>query len=127
MYQIIFDGGLNGHGAYGSYQLSAKGKREIKRLHFQSGTNNEAEYKALIAALEDLISRIKKSNHAPKEFEVAVLGDSALVINQVKGAWRVKAFHLVPLRDRAQALLNQFGGHTIDWQPRSQSEEVLGH
>jgi ribonuclease HI len=131
-YLIIFDGGSRNNGspnaqAYGSYQLSANGKQEIKRLEFPSGTNNEAEYRALIAALEDLITRIHKANRCAGEFTLEIRGDSALVINQVQGTWKTKQEHLRPLRDRAQAIVFRFKQVEFVWQPREESVRVLGH
>ena len=108
-YLIIFDGGSKNNGspnsqAYGSYQLSVAGKQDTKRLQFPTGTtNNEAEYKSLIAALEDLIGRIQRANRPVGEYTLEIRGDSALVINQVQGTWQTKKEHLRPLRDRAQA------------------------
>lgn len=136
-YTIIFDGGSrnNGSETYGSYQLSANGKQEIKRLKFPgpdartgpSGTNNEAEYRALIAALEDLITRIHKANRSAGEFTLEIRGDSALVINQVQGTWRTRQEHLRSLRDRAQAIIARFEQVEFVWQPRQESVRVLGH
>ena len=60
-------------------------------------TNNVAEYRALIAALE-----------AARPYEartVRVRCDSMLVIRQLQGAWRVKQPHLRPLYEQARALL----------------------
>jgi ribonuclease HI len=131
-YLIIFDGGSKRNGApdaeaYGSYQLSVAGKQEIKRLQFPSGTNNEAEYKALIGALEDLITGIHKANRFAGEFTLEIWGDSVLVINQVQGTWRTKQEHLHPLRDRAQAITARFKQVEFVWQPREESVRVLGH
>ena len=132
-YLIIFDGGSRNNGspnseAYGSYQLSVAGKQEIKRLHFPSGTtSNEAEYKSLIAALEDLIGRIQRANRPVGEFTLEIRGDSALVLNQVQGTWETKKEHLRPLRDRAQAIIALFKEVEFVWQPREESVQVLGH
>jgi ribonuclease HI len=60
-------------------------------------TNNVAEYRAVIAALE-----------AARRYEartVRVRCDSMLVIRQLQGAWRVKQPHLRPLYEQARALL----------------------
>jgi ribonuclease HI len=56
----------------------------IKRLQFSTGTtNNEAEYKSLIAALEDLIGCSERANRAVGQYRLEIRGDSALVLNQV--------------------------------------------
>jgi ribonuclease HI len=132
-YLIIFDGGSKNNGSpdaegYGSYQLAAAGKQDIKRLRFARGTtNNQAEYRSLIAALEDLLGRIQRANRAAGEFTLEIRGDSALVINQVQGTWKTKQQHLRPLRDRAQAIIALFKEVEFVWQPREETVEVLGH
>ena len=63
-------------------------------------TNNVAEYKAMIAGLE-----------AAREFPsraVRVRADSMLVVEQLKGTWRVKQEHLRPLHARARDLLDAY-------------------
>ena len=133
-YTITFDGGSRNNGSpdalgYGSYKVStAIGRSEIIRLTFPAGTtNNEAEYKSLIAALEDLMGRIQRANRPVGEFTLQVRGDSALVVNQVQGTWQTKKEHLRPLRDRAQAIIALFKQVEFVWQPREDSVQVLGH
>jgi len=132
-YLIIFDGGSRNNGspdaeAYGSYRLSVTGKQDTKRLRFSTGTtSNEAEYKSLIAALEDLIGRIQRANRPVGDFTLEIRGDSALVLNQVQGTWQTKKEHLRPLRDRAQAIIALFKEVEYVWHPREKSVEVLGH
>jgi ribonuclease HI len=132
-YLIVSDGGSRGNGsklaeAYGSYQLSARtGQQETIRLQFGHGTNNEAEYKALLAALEDLVGRITKASKAPAGYSLIVQTDSQLVANQVTGAWKVKAANLAALCDRAKKLLSGFGQVTVQHVPRAEIVRVLGH
>jgi ribonuclease HI len=60
-------------------------------------TNNVAEYRALIAGLE-----------AAAPFgasRVTVRADSMLVVEQLRGKWKVRQPHLRPLYDEARALL----------------------
>jgi ribonuclease HI len=63
-------------------------------------TNNVAEYRALIAGLEAAVP------YRPRRLHVRA--DSLLVINQLRGEWKVKHAGLRPLFDRARALLAQF-------------------
>jgi probable phosphoglycerate mutase len=128
---IVFDGGsLNnpGHG-YGSYQLTVGADPpRIERMDFGSPvTNNEAEYSALIGALEDAVATLRKQGHAPANARVEVRGDSQLVLKQIEGVWKVKMPHLLPLRDRARALLGEFGAVALIWHRRAESVRVLGH
>ena len=72
-YTIIFDGGSRGNPGegYGSYELRTRAERQIERLTFGDHvTNNEAEYRTLIAALRDVLAsphrvrRGSESGHA---------------------------------------------------------------
>lgn len=59
-------------------------------------TNNQAEYRALIAALK------KASGLKPEKLEVRM--DSELVIKQLRGEYRVRNAELAPLFAQIQAL-----------------------
>jgi len=131
-YVIIFDGGSHGNPGpgYGSYVLrrTEDGKESLVRLDFgRTMTNNEAEYEALIAALQGLTERVESARRSVSEFSVEIRGDSALVINQVRGKWKAKDDRMHKLRNRARALLAPFGDHRLVQQPREKSVEVLGH
>jgi len=131
-YTLIFDGGSLGNPGpgYGSYMLvrNGDGKQRLERLDFsEEMTNNQAEYRTLIAGLEDIVRTIKRAGRDPAEFSVEVRGDSRLVLNQTAGKWKVKQPHLRPLHDRARELLRRFGGFELVWQKRSESVAVLGH
>ena len=56
------------------------------------GTNNEAEYHALIKLMEEIVKRGIKKVH--------IQGDSKLIINQVNGKCRCKNSHLKVLRNQ---------------------------
>lgn len=61
-----------------------------------STTNNQAEYRAIIRALELAV------DHGVKD--LAVVSDSQLVICQINGEYRVKHDDLKPLADSVRAL-----------------------
>jgi ribonuclease HI len=63
-------------------------------------TNNVAEYRALIAGLEAALVFQPRVVH--------VRADSLLVINQLRGLWRVKHAGLLPLYEQARVLLQRF-------------------
>ena len=79
-------------------------------------TNNEAEYLALIAGLE-----AARRLGVP---EVIVRADSLLLVNQLNGAWRLKAPHLRPLYQRARTLMRSFGTITIEHVRREENVEA---
>ena len=79
-------------------------------------TNNQAEYKAVIAALEKAISLGAK--------EVEVKSDSELVVKQINGRYRVKKAHLKPLYQQVKQLQNSLESFTITHIPRRQNSEA---
>jgi ribonuclease HI len=69
-------------------------------------TNNVAEYRALITALQQARELGAK--------KVVVRGDSELVVKQMRGEYRVKNADLRTLYDEAKDLIEQFAHATID-------------
>ncbi|WP_376788873.1 ribonuclease HI family protein [Thermoflexus sp.] len=130
-YVIIFDGGSQGNPGpgYGSYIIRTRdGREERRRLNFEETmTNNEAEYRTLIAALEDLIGRIEGIGKDPSAFTLEIRGDSQLVLAQLQGTFRVRAPHLRPLQQAARERLSRFQRVRLVWQPRAASASELGH
>lgn len=126
-YTIVFDGGSLGNPGkgYGSYQI-VDGRGAIvaeERLEYGNAiTNNGAEFRTLVAALERALAAGE-----PASPSVAVRGDSQLVINGVTGAWKIKHPDLKPLHDRAVALLGRFGKTDVRWHRRDRSVDALGH
>lgn len=127
-FTIVFDGGAIGNPGrgYGSYQIvGGTGLLAHERLEYGDRvTNNQAEYRTLIEALEDLRDRLGR---AASETTVAVRGDSQLVIQQVTGRWKVKHPELQPLHQQAKELLRGFGRSDVAWHRRDASVRVLGH
>jgi len=78
-------------------------------------TNNVAEYKGLILGLKQL-----KFLNITK---VIVKGDSMLVINHMKGKYKVNAPHLIPLYNEAKELIKQIDV-TFHYIPREQNKEA---
>ena len=74
-------------------------KKEIKK-YLGIGTNNQAEYTALITALENLEDHIQD--------QIIIHTDSQLVANQINGLWRVKDPGLSVLFKRAKKQIANF-------------------
>lgn len=149
--ELLFDGGgTKEMEAYGSFRVMQNERSKIERVTFGTGfTNNEAEYKTLIAGLEYILQQLDKRGIAPFDVELLIKGDSNLVKEQIGTytytdvgeiltgdisarlyhwtGWKLKAMHLEPLRDRARGLLEQF--YHFDYQhiPRKEVVKVLGH
>ena len=79
-------------------------------------TNNEAEYGALIAALEQADDLGAK--------EVDIKSDSELLVKQVNGRYRVKAANLKPLYRKVKQLQGSFDIFSITHVPRQQNTEA---
>jgi ribonuclease HI len=127
-YTVVFDGGSLGNPGkgYGSYEIAGPdGTVAARQVQFGNEmTNNQAEFHAIIAALEDLLERVGPRANA---LSVAVRGDSQLVIRGLAGEWRVKHPGLQPLHQRAADLLQQFGSVDLAWHPRQESVRAFGH
>jgi ribonuclease HI len=128
---IVFDGGSKGNPGYGygSYALRWPGQpQQIVQLQFGNHvTNNEAEYDTLIGALEAILKRLKEGGADPKSARLDIRGDSMLVIKQVQNEWKCTEERLRVRRDRAQALLTEFGHWKLTHHDRENSVRVLGH
>lgn len=81
-----------------------------------TGTNNTAEYEALIRGMEE--ARTLGAD------ELEAYGDSQLIIKQVRGEYRVKKQHLRELRDRVIKISTRFKKIEFHWIPREENEEA---
>jgi ribonuclease HI len=79
-------------------------------------TNNVAEYRALIRAL-DLAEEV-----GAKELEIRT--DSELMARQMNGIYRVKNIHLLNLYFEAQEKLRKFSDFTISQVPREENRRA---
>jgi ribonuclease HI len=127
-YEIVFDGGSLGNPGkgYGSYRIREAGGAWAAPVRLDYGkdvTNNEAEYRTLVAALATLAA----DGPDPAGVAVEVFGDSQLVLYQLKGDWKVRAANLAPLYSAAHAAAARFAQVTYTWQPREKSVTLLGH
>ena len=116
---IKFDGGTRptnpGPSAIG-YIVSTDDSTERGSHHIAEATNNQAEYHALIQALQT--TRQMGCTH------VVVRGDSKLVVKQVQGEWKVNDPELRTLWKRATELAEEFEEFTIQHVPREANEDV---
>ncbi len=79
-------------------------------------TNNQAEYRAIIAALENAI-RLGAN-------QVDICSDSELVVRQINGQYRVKKAALKPLHQKIKQLQSQLEGFTITHIPGQENMEA---
>lgn len=107
---LQFDGGSRGNpgpAGIGVVLRAADGTPLVTLGRFIGrATNNVAEYKALITAMQQARQLDAR--------RVKILGDSELVVKQMRGEYRVKNPHLRVLYEEARELLAQFDAATID-------------
>lgn len=107
---LYFDGGCRPNpGAMRiAYVINNKGCSTTLAI----GTNNVAEYTALITGLKECIKKEYK--------EIIVRGDSLLVIKQMLGEWKIKDKKLVPLNIMAKLLCKKIKVN-FEWVPREKN------
>ena len=84
-------------------------------LQIGDATNNEAEYSAVGMAV-----------YYAKEFgakELQVYSDSKLVVNQLRGEWRINADHIGLYHDEIKQEIEGLD-FKIDWIPRSENKRA---
>jgi ribonuclease HI len=79
-------------------------------------TNNVAEYRALLLGIE-----LAKTLDAD---EVEFVGDSKLIVEQVKGNWKVKQDHLRPLHTAVRDALRDLPSWSIRHVKRGENERA---
>jgi len=110
MITMYIDGGSRGNpgpAGYGVRIEDANGE-VVERFSGSVGiaTNNVAEYRGLLAALEWAADRGHRQVH--------VRSDSELLVRQMKGEYRVKNSGLQPLHAAARALIGRIGQVTFE-------------
>ena len=79
-------------------------------------TNNQAEYRSLLAALDLL--------HRAGAGAIEIVSDSELMVRQINGSYRVKSAGLKPLFDKARHRLKDFEGWEMRHVRREQNAQA---
>jgi ribonuclease HI len=115
---LEFDGGSRGNPGHAGIGvvIRAQDGTPLVTLGRYIGkcTNNVAEYKALIAALQEALRLGAKKVH--------IRGDSELIVRQMKGEYRVKHPNMKPLYEQAQELIHRFTSARIEHNLRHKNE-----
>lgn len=114
MYQAFFDGACSGNpGPMAIKYIVFDPKEEVLEQFYRDighGTNNVAEYRALIALLEFLEAEYIE--------EAQIYGDSNLVVKQILKKWQINEPRLRKLAEMAWNLMESHPGWTLQWVPR---------
>ena len=116
---VYFDGASRGNpgpAAVGWVIVNSDGIVAEGGERIGEATNNQAEYEALIRALE-----------AARDYgfdEIEVRGDSELIVKQVRGAWNANDPVLRERRVTVHELLGGFEGWSLEHVPREVNERA---
>lgn len=134
--KIQFDGGCrptNPGNKYGSYRIELNGKlvHQSNRVELGWGTNNEAEFEALIMALEWAHDNLGRDGYQPKDFDVHMITDSTIVRNRINGRYRggkgEPAQRMARLCGMCREYLAKFRSDEIEWMSREVNMSTFGH
>lgn len=118
---IYTDGGARGNpgpAAAGVVIIDGAKKREVKAYLGPRQTNNWAEYEAVVLALGTALEMLLSGRDL--EFRL----DSQLVVEQLKGNWKIKEPELKKQAHKVRDLLNDFGTVTFTYIPREENKEA---
>jgi ribonuclease HI len=114
------DGGSRGNPGPAGYGvvIQDESKRKIATLSDYLGhqTNNFAEYQGLIAALEYAINNGHKA--------LKIISDSELLVQQIKGIYKVKNPTLQDLHGRAKELISKLDWFSIEHVLRGRNQQA---
>lgn len=118
---IEADGGSRGNpgpAGYGAVVRSADRSTVLAEAKQAIGiaTNNVAEYRGLIAGLDDALKA--------GATEAEVFLDSKLLVEQMSGRWKVKHPDLVELHSQARKLASRFDRIGYTWIPRDRNSHA---
>jgi ribonuclease HI len=116
----FFDGGARSNPGPAGYGVHIVNDQDevVAELHGSLGntTNNIAEYHGLIAALQWAVENGVR--------RLTVKGDSLLIIEQMRGNYKVKNEGLKPLHMQARMLMMQIGDVTFEHVPREMNKDA---
>lgn len=125
---IIFtDGGSRGNpgpAAYGFVAFNEKKKIFSGSQYLGIATNNQAEYKGVVGALQYVLSIVLKNKNETYP-EINFFLDSKLIVEQMNGNYKIKNEDLKPLYWQIREMILKLGGKiTFDYIPREKNKEA---
>ncbi len=121
---IYTDGASRGNpgpAASGINIVDSTSSQTVAEFGFKLGnaTNNEAEYQAILQAVEWLLER---KELLADDIEICFRLDSKLVVSQLQGLWRIKEPRLQQLAGKVRSCLLQLPGtYTFEHIPREEN------
>ena len=118
---IYTDGGARGNpGPAGAGVVIIDGDKNTKTKQYlgDKKTNNWAEYEAVVVALGKALEMLL----CDRDLEFRL--DSQLVVEQLKGNWKIKEAGLKAQAAKVRSLLKDFGTVTFTYIPREENKEA---
>ncbi len=120
MITAYIDGGARGNpgpAGYGVHVVDDQGNI-LAEIYEGIGhaTNNVAEYRGLLAALEWSLTHGHRRVH--------IKSDSLLLVQQINGVYRIKHEGLIPLYRQARHLMAKVGNVTLEHVRREQNKDA---
>jgi probable phosphoglycerate mutase len=119
-YVVNIDGGARGNpgpAGWGAVVRTPAGETVTELMGaIPHATNNVAEYSGLLAALDWC------ADH--EAAKVLIRSDSLLLVQQMRGVFKVKNEGLKPLHGRARLLAHRIGRVTFEHVPREQNADA---
>lgn len=103
-----------GHAGIGVHFIFPDGKTKNIKQYIGKKTNNEAEYLAVITALQTADKQNWKNIH--------IFADSQLIVKQINGEYKVKNANLIPLYNKAKSLICTLSNFKISYIPRTKNK-----
>lgn len=112
---IFIDGASdsNENGGIGVVLRPIKGEEILISRAIGKATNNEAEYRSLITAIEESLKNNFKN--------IEINSDSELLVKQVNGQYKVRAANLKPFYDLVIKSIKKLDSFTISWVSREEN------
>jgi ribonuclease HI len=110
------DGGSdrNGQAYVGVVMINEDGEIVCEHSHsIGKGTNNEAEYSAVILAIYQAIEE--------ESDEIQIFCDSKLVVNQISGEWNIHENHIKEYHEEVMRLAKHIDIE-VEWIPRAENK-----
>lgn len=139
MIEIYFDGGCepNPGRKYGSYEVLFDGVQAAKwsRFDLGKGTNNEAEFESLEAALLEVGARLAESRVDKSTCVLKISTDSVIVRNRLvfknavhkRAKYREPSERMFKLADRCLRLMRDYRSFSVEWEKRDANVARFGH
>lgn len=122
---VYTDGGSRNNPGPAAIGVVINGLKESKLEYSEylgKATNNEAEYKAVIFALKKIKSLVGKKKI--KDLEIEIRSDSKLLVEQMKGHYKIINSNIQPLFLTLWNLKIDFGKVEFISIPRNQNKEA---